>query len=106
MGRINVRNGTPVGGRSMCETCVNAHILNGYRETEVLVYCNYLMDPILVPFKVRECTNHADKNRPTWEQMEDLALPIREGTTAKTAGFRMPELVKREIASETETLCE
>ena len=42
---------------------------------------------IPVPFKVRDCTSYADKGRPTWDQMEDLALPIRETSTAKTTGF-------------------
>ena len=103
MGRINVRNGTPIGSSSVCETCNHAHIMRGYRETEVLVYCMYTCDhPIPVPFKVRECTNHDDKNRPTWEQMKDLALPIREGTTAKSAGFRVSHARVREVASEAE----
>lgn len=90
----------------MCETCINAHIISGYRETEVLVYCNYLCDPIAVPFKVRECSNHMDKNRPTWDQMEELALPIRAARTMKPAGFHLPAPGEREIASETETICE
>jgi hypothetical protein len=44
---------------------------------------------IPVPFKVRECSNYADKNRPDWEQMEKLAIDILPISSAKTAGFRV-----------------
>ncbi len=106
MGKIHVKNWTPVGTCSRCESCTNAHVIEGYRETEVIVYCMYSYDrPFLVPFKVRECSNYADKNRPTWEQMRDLALPILETSTAKPAGFRFPKQA-REIASESNTITE
>jgi hypothetical protein len=88
MGKTYVKNGTPVGTASRCETCVHAHIVHGYRESETIVACMFSYDhPLMVPFKVRECTNHEHKNRPTWEQMEKLALPIMEATTSKKAGF-------------------
>ncbi len=107
MSRVFVKNGKPVEGRSICETCNNAHILRGYRDTEVLVYCIFNYDQTIpVPFEVRECTKHDDKNRPTWDQMEELAIPIRAAKTMKAAGLHLPEPEKREVASETETACE
>jgi hypothetical protein len=107
MGKIHVKNGTPIGTCSVCETCKNAHIMRGYRETEVIVYCMYAFDqPIPVPFKVRECTNHDDKNRPTWEQMKDLALPIMETTTSKRAGFGLPAKQETEVASDCNIVTE
>jgi hypothetical protein len=42
---------------------------------------------MVVPFKVRECSSYSDKTRPSWEQMEDLAIEIRPTPTFKTAGF-------------------
>jgi hypothetical protein len=55
-----------------------------------MTYCTFVFDhAIPVPFKVRDCTSHADKGQPTWEQMEDLALPIKETSTAKTTGFKV-----------------
>jgi len=46
------------------------------------------MDRLLVvPFKVRECSNFTDKNRPTWEQMQDLAIEIQPVSFVKAAGF-------------------
>jgi hypothetical protein len=107
MGKIHVKNGTPVGSCSRCDSCMHAHVMEGYRETEVIVYCTYALDhPILVPFKVRECSNYTDKNRPTWEQMKDLALDIQPLTSAKSAGFRLPVKEEREIASDNEVITE
>jgi hypothetical protein len=34
---FNVKNGTPMHGPSLCETCERAHIVRGYRESELLV---------------------------------------------------------------------
>ena len=88
MGKINIKNGTPIGSTSMCDSCANAQILRGFRESELLVLCTYTFDkPLLVPFKVSDCTMYRDKNRPTYDQMEDLALDIKRSTTLKPAGF-------------------
>ena len=88
MGKTYVKNGTPVGSSSLCDTCIRAHIVQGYRESETIVTCMVSYSrPLLVPFKVHECTFHLDKNRPTWEQMEELALAINSAPTLKPAGF-------------------
>ncbi len=74
---------------SRCESCQHAHIFAGYRESEAIAYCTFVFDSAIpVPFKVRDCTSYADKGQPTWDQMKDLALPIRETTTSKATGFR------------------
>jgi hypothetical protein len=36
---FNVKNGTPMHGPSLCETCDRAHIFRGYRENELIVVC-------------------------------------------------------------------
>ena len=88
MGKINIKGGTPVGSASLCRTCSWAHITNGYRESEMLVICTDVSPNVAVPFTVRECTCYNDRNRPTWAQMQKLAInistPIRFG---KPAGF-------------------
>ncbi len=89
MGKIHVRNGTPVGSSSLCESCSHAHIMRGYRESELLVYCDYTARPILVPFKLVQCSNHCDVNRPSWDQMEKLALDVQPVSSAKPAGFKV-----------------
>lgn len=90
MGKLDIKNGTPVGSTSKCETCANAQILRGFRESEMLVLCTYTFDrPLQVPFKVSECTMHSDKNRPSYEQMEKLAIEVRNSSTCKPAGFTL-----------------
>lgn len=88
MGKVHVKGGTPVGSAALCRTCSNAHILSGYRESEMVVICRATYPEIAVPFVVRECTGYNDKNRPDWEQMKKLAInisrPLRLG---KPAGF-------------------
>jgi hypothetical protein len=104
---IFVKNGTPVGEQSKCASCTHAHILRGFRESEEIVYCTFSFRQLLVvPFKVRECSNHSDKTRPTWEQMEDLAIQILPTSFAKPAGFRQQderdsECGSEEVAAET-----
>ena len=84
--RIHVKNGTPVGAISRCENCEHSHILKGYRESEDVTYC-YFGPLMVVPFKVRDCSNFSDRAHPTWEQMKDLAIEVRPAPTLKPAGF-------------------
>ena len=81
-----MKNGTPIGSQSRCETCEHSHILRGYRESEEVTFC-YYWSLMVVPFKVRDCSNFSDKARPNWEQMQDLAIEIRPAPTLKSAGF-------------------
>jgi hypothetical protein len=91
-----VKNGTPIGSQSRCGTCEHSHILRGYRESEEVTYC-YYASLMVVPFKVRECSNYSDKTRPSWEQMEDLAIEIRPTPTFKPAGFHLDDGSQSEV---------
>jgi len=97
---VYVKNGTPIGSQSQCSTCEYAHILRGYRESEEITYCNYASDLILVPFKVRDCSNFSDKSRPNWEQMKDLAIELNPVSYAKPAGFCKKPEPESEVAQE------
>lgn len=89
MSPVYVKNGTPVEGQSLCTSCNHSHIMRGFRESEELIYCNYVMERLLpLPFKIRECTSYADKNKPTWDQMEDLAIEIKPAVSYKPIGFK------------------
>lgn len=97
MGNISIRNGTPVGNCSLCDSCDHAHIINGYGESEVLVYCDYLYHrAIPIPFKVRQCSSYRDKNRPSWDQMEKLAIVIENTDIDDPMGFRYEDDDERE----------
>ena len=96
-----MKNGTAAGSQSRCESCAHSHILQGFRESEEVTYC-YYATLMVVPFKVRECSNFQDKARPTREQMEELAIEIRPTQTFKPAGFRSGNGSKSEVAVVTE----
>lgn len=90
MGKVNIKGATPVGSASLCRTCSHAHILSGYRESEMMVVCTATYPDFPVPFIVRECTGYNDRNRPDWDAMENLAINIAPVSFAKKVGFNTP----------------
>ncbi len=95
-----MKNGTPVGNESLCETCRSSLIVRGYRETETIVYCTYPFETVLIiPFKIRDCSGYCDKTMPSRGEMEDMALIINEATSAKPAGFHKSSNDEREVAT-------
>lgn len=67
---FNVKNGTPMHGPSLCETCTRAHIVKGYRESEILMLCRAMWEPQrIVTFAVRECSSYVEKNASTLDEM-------------------------------------
>jgi len=93
-----MKSGTPIGSESQCVTCKFSMLLQGFRESEELTYCDFLSKPILVSFQVRECSRYVHQSRPTWEQMEELALQIRPTPTLKPAGFCIDQDSQSEAA--------
>jgi len=97
MGKLNVRNGTPVGTEHLCKTCVWCQYTRGYRETDVLVICTNTNPNLKVPFPVHECSEFSDKSKPDWEQMEELAIDVNPAPTLKrTPGFRIAGVPARQ----------
>src|ERR1700685_207285 len=88
MGKINVKGGTPNGWASLCTTCAWAHIVSGFRESELVVICTEVNPNFAVPFKVQECTNYLDRNRPSYEAMKKLAIYVEPSSSLKPVGFR------------------
>ena len=88
MGKLNVKNGTPVGNTHLCKSCSWGQFITGYRESDLLAICTNTSPNIVLPFTVSECSSYSDRHRPDWEQMEKLAIniqPVRVST--RTAGF-------------------
>jgi hypothetical protein len=88
MGKAFIKNGTPVGTESLCKTCTSGHIITGYRESELITTCTDVVPNFVLPFTVHECTGYYDKNRPSWDQMEKLAIHVTPGTL-KPVGFKV-----------------
>jgi hypothetical protein len=83
---VYVKNGTPMHGESLCETCVNAHIERGYRESETLVFCQATYPEHPVRFRVRDCSSYTEKQKQTLTQMQKIAWVLEERGGRK-AGF-------------------
>jgi hypothetical protein len=88
MGKLPIKNGTPVGSVSLCKTCSYAQIMTGFRESELITICHNPSPTLFVPFNVYECTRYYDKNRPSWSQMKKLAIDVVPGTL-KPVGFKV-----------------
>ena len=82
-----VYGGTPVGNESRCVTCANARIIEGYAESERLVFCDATYPPMRVPFNVRQCSVYEDKRLPKFCQMEKIAWEIRSKNAGAVSGF-------------------
>jgi hypothetical protein len=84
---VQVKNGTPLHGPSLCETCSHGLILKGYRLSEELAMCRAIEPVLPLPFPVRECTNYLDKTRENLYDMRQAAWTISPERGKKTAGF-------------------
>ena len=77
MSKAYIKNGTPVGTDSLCRTCSRS-----------LITCTYVDPNIVLPFTVYTCSGFYDKNRPSWKQMEDLAIDVA-AAPLKPVGFKV-----------------
>jgi len=87
MGRVNVKNGTPIGNEHLCRSCSNGQYTVGYRESDVMTICTNSAPARMLPFTVYECTEFQDRNRPDWEQMHKLALTFCDTRRKPIRGF-------------------
>jgi hypothetical protein len=100
-----VYGGTPVGNESRCVTCSNARIIEGYAESERLVFCDAMYPPTRVPFNVRQCSMYEDKRLPDFCQMEKIAWEIRSKNAGAVSGFVLASDIENSVpeqASEEE----
>ena len=60
----------------------------GYRESEIIVMCTYASyeHALMIPFRVKSCSNYEDRTKPSWLQMQKLAIPVSD-VVRKPAGF-------------------
>lgn len=88
MGKLNVKNGTPVGNEHLCKRCTWGQCMTGYRESDFIVICTNTNPSFKVPFVVMDCDEFSDRNRPNWDQMEKLAIEVQPTRiSTRTAGF-------------------
>jgi hypothetical protein len=93
---IYVKNGTPLDGPSLCETCTRAFIARGHRECEIVVVCQAMDPERLINFRVRDCTRYTDKTGQTIYEMEKIALILDPKEIKRVAGFSVLDEVSNE----------
>ena len=59
---VYMKNGTPMHGPSLCETCVRAHIEKGFSESETMIICQTTWPEHRVRFRVCECSSFLRQN--------------------------------------------
>ncbi|HTR47213.1 MAG TPA: hypothetical protein VMM16_07525 [Verrucomicrobiae bacterium] len=84
---VNVKNGTPLHGPALCETCTHAHVERGYRESEETIVCRYTYPDHRVHFRVRECSDYTEIKRMTLARMEEIAWILSPRGPKRQAGF-------------------
>ena len=87
---LDIKNGTPTHGPSLCDTCFRSHIFKGYRHSEQIVICRATWPETQVPFPVRECSTYEEKGRQTLCQMEEIAWTLTPRGPKRQAGFVAP----------------
>lgn len=87
---IKVYSGTVShSGDSLCETCRNATITRGPRLEDEIVRCEAqpMSHPVLIRFKVTECSAYLDARLPTYAQLLEQAWILRPTSGRRPAGF-------------------
>jgi len=84
---VYVRNGTPLDGPSLCESCCNAHIAKGYRLNEEVTVCTATSPDHRIRFRVRECTSYVDRQRQSLYEMKQMAWVLAPRGPKRKAGF-------------------
>jgi hypothetical protein len=93
---VYVKQGTPMHGPSLCETCTRAQIVQGYRESESFALCKATYaQPFRITFAVRECSSYINKICNTLDEIERIAWTLAPRGSKRQAGFVPPGNVKQ-----------
>ena len=88
---VKVKDGTPLHGPPLCESCVNAHIEQGYGSNELMIFCQATWPEHRVRFRVRACSGYLETKRQSLKQMEDMAWVLMPREGKRIAGFVRPD---------------
>jgi hypothetical protein len=85
-----VRDGTPLHGKSLCDSCIFARTIRGEATSEQHVTCDAVSyKPIIVPFRtVVECSSYTLRNTLSLYQMQKMAYVIETDPKGKPIGFK------------------
>ena len=83
---IRIKDGTS-SGTAQCYSCAWAQVMKGFRESEETIYCMRPWPNVRVTFPVRECSNYANKNQPSKDDMEEIASILQTKRIERNVGF-------------------
>jgi dTDP-4-dehydrorhamnose 3,5-epimerase-like enzyme len=82
MFKLFIRGGIAHGSTSLCATCVSAHIVTGYRDSEMVVICTESNPHIPIRFEVKDCTEYsARKQAIPAPVLRKVGFCVEESTT-------------------------
>ncbi|HEV3218131.1 MAG TPA: hypothetical protein VGZ48_00055 [Candidatus Acidoferrales bacterium] len=85
--KIKVKDGTPVEGASLCQSCGWGLVLKGFRATDEVSICTRPYMDFRVPFPVRECSSFSDKTLPSKHDLESIAWILLTKQIDRKVGF-------------------
>jgi hypothetical protein len=84
---IKVKGGTPQGSGTLCTSCRWGHIVKGYSESQVEIFCTRMYPDRPVKFPVVHCTTYDDKRIASKQDMEKIAWILLTKTAGRSIGF-------------------
>lgn len=98
--KIKVIRGTPKhDGQSLCITCSNSVVIEGFRENDCRINCQKLYDSkhATIEFPVARCSGYEDKRLASKYEMEQIAWVLVTKGAGREVGFvKMSEMKKDE----------
>lgn len=88
---IKIKDGTPLSGKPLCQTCKHATVTLGQNKEERIVCGSDVFNATrgLVTFRVAQCGSYHPSNMPWLHEMEQMAWKI-EARRRGPVGFSEP----------------
>jgi len=99
---VKVKDGTPIHGNSLCDSCTWSLMIRGFRENDKIAFCTYVNPTVRVLFPVRECSGHCNKNEPTKYDMEKIAWILLTKRIDRKVGFVKSDDFRRIFGEDAE----
>jgi len=87
---VYIKDGSPLDGPYLCESCTHGFVTRGYRECEATVVCQASYPDRRVAFRVRECSHYVNRISKTLKEMEEIAWVLPQKGSKRNAGFLGP----------------
>ena len=73
---FKVLNGTTADGDSLCDTCHNSQVVEGYSVGHKVIWCNDPIDGLLIQWPVAKCNQYRARENTALKEMEKIAWVV------------------------------